>query len=119
MSDSIFTIYPVAPADISKPRYGSPIEHHIVRGLIRHLAKHGFNVHSIAVDGEYVETPDERTAVCEIFEWDNFVTLRFRQGDVGRLYGVLLVQGNLEDIISDYTDIAPFSDAVASFEVFS
>jgi hypothetical protein len=96
-----------APANIKVPRFGRKIEHTIVRGLIRALKRKGFAVHSIAVDGEdtYVRTETERAAVCEVFEWDAFTTLRFKRvnGDDDDLYGVLLVPGNGEDIISDYT----------------
>jgi hypothetical protein len=48
--------------------------------------------------------------VCEVFEWDAYVTLRFRrvrgtldQITSGQLYGVLIVTGNGADIFSDWT----------------
>jgi hypothetical protein len=94
-----------APKGLKVPRFGNTLEKTIVRGLIRALVKQGFKVHSIAVDGEgYVKTPSERAAMCEIFEWDAYVTLRFTRGDDdSELFGVLLVQGNRDDIISDWT----------------
>lgn len=104
-----------APRESSTPRYGNADEARLVRRLIRFLAARNFQVHSLAIDGEYVyvRTKTERAAVCEIFEWDAKVTLRFvRVPDVdGTLFGVLLIQGNGPDMISDYTyDSAGLSD---------
>lgn len=96
---------PAAPADLERPRYGNADEQRKVRRLIRSLKASGFKVHSLAIEGEgYVRTPTEHAAVCEVFEWDAYVTLRFnRAGAPDKLFGVLLVQGNGEDIVSDYS----------------
>lgn len=120
---------PVAPAGLQKPRYGNADEHRKIRRLIRFMATQGFNVHSLAVQGEgYVRTPSERAAVNEVFEWDAYITLRFNRPDQEELFGALLVTGNGEDIISDYTSDIPegcsvmnppagtFSAAMAAFE---
>jgi hypothetical protein len=105
MSDIEYT-EAAAPADITTPRFGDPVEHRIVRQLIRGLKAEGFNVHSVAVDRElYIKTTTERAALCEVFEYDAYVTLRFMQGnDESELFGVMLVAGNGEDIVSDWTD---------------
>lgn len=106
------------PADLEGPRFGSPEEARKIRRLIRFLRGAGFWVHSLAVEGEgYVRTPTERRAVCEVFEWDAYLTLRFyRRGAPDRLYGVLLVTGNGDDILSDWTyDDGPFSAAMDAF----
>jgi hypothetical protein len=83
------------------PRFGSKLEHRIVRVLIRGLKKHGFLVHSVAHD-EYVRTPNERLAMWEVFEVDE-CTLRFRKVGTDKLFGVLLIGGNGTDIICDYS----------------
>jgi hypothetical protein len=101
---------PTAPnPDAAKPRYGNPDELRKIRRMIRSLATAGFFPHSIALrsEGLYIKTPTERAAVNEIGEWDDYITLRFTRGaDESRLFGVLLVQGNGEDIVSDYTSDA-------------
>ena len=96
---------PSAPAGAKSPRYGDKTEQRIVRKLIRSLKAKGFNVHSVAVDRElYILTPTERAAVCEVFEYDAYVSLRFTRGaDDSDLFGVLLVQGNGTDIVSDHS----------------
>jgi hypothetical protein len=97
---------PVAPKELTAPRFGSKEEHRIVGGLIDHMATRGFQVHSLAIDGEdtYIRTPTKRDALCEVWEWDAIQTLRFtRGGDESKLFGVLLVPGNRRDIITDHT----------------
>lgn len=95
---------PAAPADIDKPRFGNADEARKLRRLIRHLDGLGFKVHSLAVEGEgYIRTRSERAAVCEVFEWDAVPTLRFSRKGLNTLFGVLIVPGNGEDILADWT----------------
>ena len=99
-------IQPSAPATLTSPRYGSKAEARKVRRLIRALAKAGFRVHSVDVPGEgTIHTPNERAAVCEVFEWVGGVTLRFVSAGAPSVhYRVQLVQGNGEDdIVSDWS----------------
>lgn len=94
----------IAPADLQGPRFGNADEARKIRRLIRFMVTQGFYPHSIAVEGEgYVRTLTERAAVNEVFEWDAYITLRFNRPDQEELFGALLITGNGEDIISDYT----------------
>lgn len=103
--DAIEYIDPAAPADLTTPRFGAKHEARKIRRMIRFLKDAGFRVHSLAIEGEgYVSTPTESRAVCEVFEWDAYLTLRFKRKDADRLYGVLLVTGNGEDVISNWSD---------------
>lgn len=93
----------VAPKGAA-PRFGSGVEHAKVCALIRALHARGFAVHSVAHE-DYVSTPTEQQALWEVFEVGES-TLRFtREGEKenGKLFGVLLIVGNGEDIISDYS----------------
>ena len=85
------------------PRYGSKLEHAIVRHLIRTLNRAGFAVHSVAHD-DYMRTRSARAALFEVFEVDE-CTLRFSRKGArdGVLHGVLLIGGNGRDIVSDWT----------------
>lgn len=107
---------PCAPKGLTSPRYGDKTEHRIVRKLILTLKAEGFTVHSVAVEREiYVMTPTCRAAVCEVFEYDAYVTLRFKRtgetSDTEELFGALLVAGNGTDIVSDHTWDAGDSDS--------
>lgn len=90
------------------------LERVIIRKLIRELAEAGFAVHSVAHD-EYVNVATEDEAMREVFAVDD-CTLRFRDVRDRRkdpyLFGVLIVGGNSEDIISDWTASGEFSAAV-------
>ncbi len=94
------------PRDLKVPRYGNVDEARKLRRMIRSLKKSGWHVHSLAIDGEdtYIRTGTERAAVCEVFEWDAYVTMRFRRADNEKyLAGVLIVTGNGDDMLSDWT----------------
>jgi hypothetical protein len=108
-----------APAGLTAPRYGHPGEVRNVRRLIRVLARYGFKPHSVAIESEgYVLTKSARAMLCESFEWDAFITLRFTMKRNRDLFGVLIVQGNGDDIISDWSyfpESHPFSRALEDY----
>jgi hypothetical protein len=111
---------PAAPRNLERPRFGSADEARKLGRLIRHIARHGFRVHSLAVEGEgYIRVRSERAAVCEVFEWDAYVTLRFARKGASGLYGVLIITGNGDDILSDWTCDAPGSIDNAPAGTFS
>ncbi len=77
------------------------LELRIVRGLIRSLKKHGWKPVYVYDGGDEVVTPTEAKALDAVFAVDD-ARLYFRN-DGGRTYGVLLIGGNGEDIISDWS----------------
>lgn len=92
--------------------YGSRLEHAIVRLLVRELSKDGFKLHSVYDGGDYLTTRTLRAAMDAVFAVSES-TLRFARAGEYRLYGVLLIVGNGEDVLSDWScDLGPFSAAM-------
>lgn len=91
------------------PRYGKRIEHAIVRLLIDELAKAGFVAvgihHEDLARGEFEKVAANKI-FAEVFEYSGAVTLHFAPAATpdseADFMGVLLVNGNGEDIISDW-----------------
>ncbi len=97
------------------PRYGQRIEHAIVRLLIDELAKVGFvpvGIHHEDLPRGECELVARSKIFAEVFEYDGPITLHFAPTsaidastdavDMEQLVGVLLVNGNGQDIISDW-----------------
>jgi hypothetical protein len=107
-----------------EPRFGDKLEHAIVKGLIAELDRSGFvpvGIHYSDIDRGKMQPLDPKEVVYEIFEIDDAITLHFaRKGEQNDPDadnpGVLLIQGNGVDIISDYHAKVPgFSETVDRF----
>lgn len=102
------------------PRYGQRIEHAIVRLLIDEVAKAGFvpvGIHHEDLPRGEFEKVAANKIFAEVFEYDGAITLHFAPAatpdDEAEFMGVLLVNGNGEDIISDWhVEPEAFADAV-------
>lgn len=73
------------------------IEKAIVTALVEELGKSGFKPFQVWDGGEYVACTDVASVLNAVFAVDT-ATVHFKPGD----YGVFLVCGNGEDVISDY-----------------
>lgn len=89
------------------------LEKAIVIGLIDECAKVGLYPVSVYDGQENVETLTGDDVIKAVFEVDES-TVRFAElgGDPRRTVGVLLIGGNGEDIVSDYTDAPKLRTAV-------
>lgn len=87
------------------PRYGAPLEHAIVRALVRELRAAGWIAVRVDCDGEIEDLTNrstqanERAVLDAVFAVDVSWTVFSKHG---REMGVMLVGGNGEDLISDY-----------------
>ena len=97
------------------------VERRIVWGLIAHLARYGFALHSVN-DGEEVTRIHEPKAAMELIFNVDEVSLRFSPSGKGPWHGVLLVLGNGEDIVSDWNYYADdrdgFNKAMEAFTAY-
>lgn len=88
------------------PRFGSSLEHAIVRHLLVTLRRAGFHAVCVWDSERYVRARTQEEVLNAIFEVDADVTLHFGighdpEGTWGAM-GVMLVQGNGLDLISDW-----------------
>lgn len=88
------------------PRFGAALEHAIVRHLLGTLRGAGFVPVCVWDSERYVRATTQEEVLNAIFEVDADVTLHFgRGGDPEGTWGamgVMLVQGNGLDLISDW-----------------
>lgn len=77
------------------------IERLIVGGLIDMALAEGWDLDSVYDSEEHIATPTKQEAMDAIFAVDDS-TVRFRKNG-SRLRGVLIVLGNGDDVISDYS----------------
>lgn len=77
------------------------MERRVVAGLIDHLKDQGYNPIEVMCEGETEgEVHDKKDAMEIVFNLDDSVIVF--QGPDGDRHGVLLIQGNGLDIVSDY-----------------
>ncbi len=101
----------VAKAPDENPEHATSarIERRIVWNLIAYLERGGFRVVEVDDGGdENVSCADAKTAYDAIFAVDD-ATLFVAKGELG-LHGIVLVGGNGEDVISDWSFFADDHD---------
>ena len=76
-------------------------ERGIVRGLIRHMKRNGWNISTVWDGEEDTKVATETAALELIFDLD--LSRLYLENAAGAFHSVVLVQGNGEDIISDWT----------------
>lgn len=99
---------------------GQELERRIVGKLMRYLRSRGFEVVAVNDQGERYDTDDPAVAMGHIFAVDQAsLRVRSQAGNVGCEHGILLVPGNGEDIIADYSysegDTDGFENAMKNF----
>lgn len=97
------------------------LERRIVWFLMAHLAAAGFTVDSVWDGEEEVDTKTPAQVMEAVFAVDDVPTIRFSKGeDVGR-FGVMIVPGNGEDCVSDWTWTvdAGWNAAMDAFDAYS
>jgi len=98
------------------------LERRIVAGLIAHVERAGFKLHSVFDGEKTTRTRDAKSAMELIFNLDE-ASLRFFKSErfAAGWHGVLLVLGNGEDIVSDWNYFADdrdgFNAAMDAFNV--
>lgn len=93
-------------------------ERRIVRGLIRHMRRAGWRVVRVDDGEDCPKVRTEEQAMAAVFAVDD-ARLVFGKGD--HKHGVLLIGGNGEDIISDWSyfagDADGFNAAMEAYDI--
>lgn len=97
------------------------LERRIVAKLMRYQERKGFNVAAVSDEGERYDTSDHATALGHIFAVDQAcLHVRSHVDGVDREHTILLIPGNGEDIIADYSysvdDVDGFDKVMHAFE---